>query len=128
LRIDVNLEDVTADEWGGEFVPIHIDGCILDETVFVHPSSRTLITADLAENFATAEGWYTRTYLKIAGIHGRVGFSRVLRPVYRDKAKALQSIDRLLECDFDRVILAHGDPIRVSGREAIRETYAWMKS
>src|SRR5687767_14542861 len=35
LRITHELEDVTAKTFNDELVPIHIDGCMLDETVFV---------------------------------------------------------------------------------------------
>ena len=126
LRIDADLESVTEREWGGELIPVHIDGCMLDETVFVHPASRTVISADLTENFATSDHLYTRTYLKLAGLHGRVGWSRFFRPLYRDRRAALRSVDRLLEHDFDRLIIAHGSPLGRDAKAGIRQTFAWM--
>ena len=82
---------------------------MLDETVFVHRPTRTLVSSDLMENFATSPHWMTRTYLKMSGIHGKIGWPRPLRVLYRDRKAATRSLDALLEHDFDRVVIAHGD-------------------
>ena len=37
--------------------------------------------------------------------------------VYRDRRAARRSFDALLERDFDRVIVSHGEPIESGGRE-----------
>jgi Domain of unknown function (DUF4336) len=126
LRIDADLGDVAPLEWGSALIPVTIEGCMLRETVFVHAASRTVISSDLAENFATSEHGLTRLYLKIAGVHGRVGWSRLLRFLYRDKAAARRSIDRLLTYDFDHLILAHGEPIRTDAKDAIRNTFSFL--
>jgi hypothetical protein len=85
-----------------------------------------VISSDLAENFATSDHWPTRMYLKVGGVHGKVGWSRLLRFVYRDHAAARRSVDALLAHDFDRVIVAHGDPITRDGKDAVRETFRFL--
>jgi N-methylhydantoinase B len=64
---------------------------MLKETVLFHPATRTLIGADLVENFETSDHLPTRLYLKISGIHGRVGWGRLMRFVYRDRLWAYLS-------------------------------------
>jgi hypothetical protein len=126
LKLTSTLEQVSAAPWASELAPLHIDGCALDETVFVHRPTRTLVASDITENFATSPHWPTRTYLKIAGIHGRVGFSRLLRFLYRDHRAARHSIDTLLAQDFDRIVHAHGDVIPGGGKPALQSTYAFL--
>lgn len=127
LRIDAELTETPDPGWGGALVPLHIDGSMLDETVFVHRPSRTLLSSDLLENFETSPHLGTRLYLKAAGIHGRVGWSRFLRPVYRDRLATRRSLERLLALDFDRIILAHGRVLEQGGPAAVREGFRWLR-
>ena len=108
LRIDSELSETPDTEWCGELIPVHIEGSMLDETVFVHRPTRTLVCADLIENFDSSPHLATRLYLKVAGLEDRVAFSRLLRPVYRDRRATRRSLERLLTLDFDRVVLTHG--------------------
>jgi hypothetical protein len=127
LRIDADLSEVPHEDWKGTLVPLTIDGSMLGETLFVHPRSRSVISSDLTENFpAAVDHAPTRIYLKASGVYGKIGWSRLLRFVYRDRKAARRSIDRLLEHDFDRAIIAHGAPIERDGKEAIRETFRWL--
>jgi hypothetical protein len=127
LRIDAALDD-QAQPFGDALRAIHIDGCTLDETVFVHGPSRTLITSDLTENFSEHAHLPTRLYLRASGVYGRVGWSRLLRWVYRDHAAARRSLDKLLACDFDAVVLAHGDLIAKDGRAAVQQTFEFLRA
>lgn len=104
-----------------------LDGCAFAEVVFFHEPSRTLISADLVENFETSEQWVMRAYLKAAGIYGRCGVSRLIKLMFRDKARSRRAIDRMLEWNPERITLAHGVPVLENGREALREAYAWLK-
>ncbi len=127
LRIDAELSEVPHPDWAKDLKPLFISGCGLRETVFVHPKSRTLITADLIENFQTSSShWWTRTYLRLGGIYGRTGFSRLLRFLYRDRPRARASLERVLAEDFDKILLTHGEPVTHGGKEALRLTYAWL--
>ncbi|MGO9830979.1 MAG: DUF4336 domain-containing protein [Myxococcaceae bacterium] len=126
LRIDAELSEVPHPDWGGALKPLFISGCGLRETVFLHPQSRTLIVADLVENFHSSDHWLTRLYLRAGGIYGRVGFSRVLRAIYRDRPRARASLERVFAEDFDKVLLTHGQPIRHAGKEAVRLAYDWL--
>jgi Domain of unknown function (DUF4336) len=126
LRIDAELSEVPHPDWAHDLKPVFISGCRLSETVFVHPKTRTLLTADLVENFRSSPHWYTRCYLRAAGVYKRVGFSRLLRWLYRDRPRARASLERVFAEDFDKILLAHGEPIPHGGKEALRLAYAWL--
>jgi len=127
LRIDAELSEAPHPDWATELKPFYISGCGLRETVFLHPRTKTLIVADLVENFARGSPhWFTRGYLRLAGLDGRAGFSRLFRFIYGNRPRARASLDRVLAEDFDRVLLTHGEPIPRGGKEAIRLAYAWL--
>jgi hypothetical protein len=123
LRIDA---DLGRDDFEGSLIPVHIDGCALDETVFVHPASRSIVSADLTENFTRCDHAITRAYLRAGGIYQRIGWSRLLRVLYRDRKAARRSIERLLEHDVDRCIIAHGEVIETGARAAITQTFEFL--
>jgi hypothetical protein len=126
LTLGSTLEQAASAPWAQELSPVHIDGCMLDETVFVHRATRTVVSSDLTENFATSPHWLTRMYLKASGIHGKIGWGRFLRVVYRDRAAARRSVDSLLAMEFDRVVIAHGDIIPTGGKDAVRSTFEFL--
>jgi hypothetical protein len=131
-RPDLNADALLGIEqdpsWRGEIEAMPIKGTMLGETAFVHHPSGTLICSDLIENFETSDDWYTRLYLKIGGIHGKPGLSRPLRMAFRDKKAARRSIDAILERPFERISLAHGDPLLHGGPGALRAAYTWLEA
>jgi hypothetical protein len=126
LRIDADLTKTADTAWCGALVPVHLDGSTLDETMFVHGSTRTLICSDLVENFQSSPHLGTRLYLKVSGLEGRVAAGGVVRLTYRDRPAARKSIERLLTLDFDRIILAHGQVLERGGPAALREAFRWL--
>ena len=127
LVIDRELGGETLPDWQEHIDTVLLEGTMLNETVFVHRPSRSLIVADLIENFETSAHWPTRAYLKLGGVHGKPGLSRPLRMIFRDKKRARRALDRILSWDFDRIVLAHGDILESGGNETLREAYAWLK-
>lgn len=127
LRLDASLEEAAAAPWASELTPVHIDGCLLDETVFVHRGSRSVVSADLTENFVSHRHLPTRLYLQASGTYGKIGWPRPLRIAYRDHAAARRSLDALMEHDFDRIVIAHGDVVARDGKAALRETFRFLE-
>jgi hypothetical protein len=126
LAFDALLSETPHADWRDELIPLTIRGCLLCETVFFHPRTRTLVTADLVENFAGSPHWPTRLYLKLAGLHGRIGWSRFLRVVYRDREVARACIDRLLTWPIERIVISHGDIVSGNPRDTIERAFAWL--
>jgi hypothetical protein len=127
LVIDRELGCETFPDWREQLDTALLEGTMLNEMVFLHRPSRSLIVADLIENFETSPHWPTRAYLKLGGIHGKPGLSRPLRMIFRDKKRARRALDRILSWDFDRIVLAHGDILESGGNETLREAYTWLK-
>lgn len=126
LKLDAFLGETPDVGWQGTLDQVRISGCMLQETVFFHPPSRTLISADFVENFESSPHWPTRMYLKASGVHGKPGVSRPIRWMFRDRDQAKTAIERVLSWNFERIVLAHGNPIAERGPEIVRESYAWL--
>ncbi|AOJ10077.1 DUF4336 domain-containing protein [Burkholderia mayonis] len=126
LRFGAVLTDTPHPEWRGDLELLTIEGCMLRETVFYHPTTRTLIACDLVENFRRSPHWLTRNYLRMGGILGHVGWHPLLRVVYRDRQVARACVDKLLEWPFERVALAHGDPLTDNAHDSVRQGMAWL--
>ncbi len=91
----------------------------------VHLPSRTLIIADLVFNFRPDErGWDRVFHRYIAGFKRYPGMSRIFRLCIKDRAAFLASIARLMEQDFDRIIVGHGKVIECNGKELLRRALA----
>jgi hypothetical protein len=127
LRIDVVLSDVvdvgqqpTVDLMGTHGIPR------LEEFVFLHRPSRSLLLTDLAFNIHHAPSWWTRTYLRLCGAYGRLAPTAVIQLLVRDRSALRASMDRVLGWDFDRVVPCHGEVLEHGGREALREAFSWL--
>lgn len=126
LRFDAFLDERPDAAWAGTLEQVRLRGCALHETVFFHRPSRTVISSDLVENFETSPHWGTRLYLKVCGIHGKPGVSRIMKPLFRDRAAARASLEQILAWDFERLVLAHGNLVTARAPDVVRESYAWL--
>jgi hypothetical protein len=99
---------------------------MLSETALFHRPSRTLVAADLLENFRSMEHGLTRAYLKMGGIYGKPGWHRFLRMIYRDYGAARRSVEAILERPIEQLVIAHGEPITSAPKDALREGLAFL--
>ncbi len=96
-----------------------------NEVVVLHRPSRTLIVTDLVFNFTETAPWWTRTVM--AGLLGYPGCrTTVLERWGTHRAVGREEVATLLEQDFDRLIMAHGEPIERGGKNALQRAFAWL--
>lgn len=127
LRFDAVLSDKAPAAWDGQIDQLVFRGFPLpNEVVFFHAASQTLIAADLAFNIQADSPRLTRLGFRALGGYGRLGPTWLERLLIRDRGAARASLARILEWDFERVIVAHGQVVEGGGREALRAGYAWL--
>jgi hypothetical protein len=109
-------------EWSGELEVFPLAGLpTLQEHVFLHIPSRTLIVADLVFNFDPEEtGWNYFFHHYLAGIKRYPGLSRVFRLYIRDRSAFCTSMAPVLAADFDRIIVGHGRIVERGGKALLR--------
>jgi hypothetical protein len=49
-----------------------------------------------------------------------------MRLMVRDRVAARMAAERILDWDFDRVIVAHGEVLERGGRDALRDALGWL--
>jgi len=100
----------------------------INEFVFLHRASRTLIVADLVFNLdVNRQNAIGQLLLKINGIYGRGGCSRIFRHYIKDRAAFRTSVDQLLTWDFDRLIPGHGGVVHTDGKPVLQAAMDWLK-
>lgn len=96
----------------------------LSEWVFLHRPSRTLVTTDLVFNVRGPLSPGTRLFFRLNRIHERFGPSRLFRWVFvKDKPAVAAAVSRILDWDFDRVVMSHGEVLESGGRDALRRGF-----
>lgn len=92
----------------------------LNEYVYLHHPSRTLIVADLVFNILHRERLFDRLVFRINGnVYGRLAPSGLLRLFIKDKTAFRRSIQKILEWDFERIIMGHGEIVHQNGKQML---------
>lgn len=130
-RKDLRFEGVLGDDapsaWSDEIEQHLFRGNpTMSEVVFFHRPSRTLLLTDLAFNVAADKTRGARLFYWLVGAAGRFGPHRLVRTMIRDHAAARTSIARILEWDFDRIIVTHGDVLARDGRQHFAAAFAFL--
>ncbi len=130
-RSDLPWAGTLADEapagWAGQIEQRLFQGFTLaNEVLFLHRASRTLLATDLVFNVGPEAPLSTRLLFRVLGGYDRFGSTRLERLLIRDRPAARASLERILEWDFERVILAHGRVLEEGGVEALRSGYDWL--
>ena len=131
-RRDLHFQRVLDGEpvaaWGDQVLHHLFAGApYLNEVVFLHRRTRTLLLTDLAFNVKPGPRNRARIFHWLVGATGRFGPHRILRAAIRDREAARGSLATILAWDFDRVIVAHGDVLEQDGREALRAGFAFLR-
>lgn len=131
LRPDLKFTDTLTDAplaaWSGVLDQLVVHGMPrVNEVVFLHRSSRTLLLTDLAFNLGADLPFLSRVLLRINGCYDRFACSRLLRSTIRDRAAVRASINRILAWDFDRIIVSHGRVVASGGKDLLREAYQFL--
>lgn len=129
LRIDGFLEDGLPAEVAATTRGLKIEGApSVDEHVFFHEPSRTLVVTDLLFNVTRPEGLVANVVLWLVGCRGRLAQSRTWRLFVKDRARAAKSARALLALPFDAAVVAHGDRIASGAHAPFARALAWMVS
>lgn len=97
----------------------------INEVAVLHRPSRTLVLTDLAFNLPPTAPLATRFLMRcVCGYPGCR--STLLERVGMRREVARREFATLLDLDFDRLIMAHGDPIETGARAALASAYEWL--
>jgi hypothetical protein len=127
------LRDDPPAEWGPDFDQAWFRGSVLmDEIVFFHRPTRTVILADLIEAFdddflREHWSWWRRPLAYLDGIvAGKGRAPGDWRLTFVDRAPARRARSKMLGWPCERVIMAHGQWRRSDGRALLERSFRWL--
>lgn len=121
------LSDAPHADWTGIIDQHLVRGMPrLNEVVFLHRASRSLIIADLAFNLGGERFSLLSLILRLGGTAGRFTPSRFCRSMMRDRPAVRASLATILGWDFDRIVVGHGPNIEAGGKDALRAAFAFL--
>lgn len=128
LRFDGTLGDEAEPGWASDLEQVLVRGCrIMWEVAFFHRPSRVLVLVDLIENMGDATpgtNWVLKFFWKYV-----FRMWNVAKPApeyqigWKDKSAARNSLEHILSWPFERVVMAHGEPLMKHAKDTVER--AW---
>jgi len=118
------LGTVADPGWEHDLGQVFVEGVpTLNETVWYHHKSRTLIVTDLCQHIAGDLPLSSRLYAGLMGVRRRPAVSNGVRLVIRDRAALARSLRQILQWDIERVVFAHNVILRENAYDALRRAF-----
>jgi len=129
LPLTGTLGDTPPPAWADDLDQLAFKGSrLIEEVLFLHRASRTLILDDLIQVHPSVRGKPLRNALfRLEGVtapQGGVGLDIRLTFTKRDLAR--RSLEKLLSWDFDKLIIAHGDCIEHDAKSFVEQAFRWL--
>ncbi len=131
-RFDRDLTNQPDNAWRQDIEQLIVKGSrVLEEVVFFHKSSRTLILADLIENFESHKlnSPLLRFLMKLAGNLDPDGKLPIdLQLSYWGRHDALcKAVETMLNWKPEKIILSHGRWYEANGTAELKRAFRWVQ-
>lgn len=127
------LADNPPADWAGQIDQAYFTNSpFLDELIFFHRSSRTVVIADLSQTFSEAFlklhwPWWMRFIARLSKMVEGWGYPPIdYRISFRHHASARLKIQALIDKHPERVVVAHGEIVRENGEVFLRRAFGWL--
>ena len=128
LNFDGDLGETPEPDWAVDIDQAPVRGSFLTEVEFFHRASGTAIFADLLQNLAP--DWFKGWRGVVARLDGicapHPGAPREWRATFFNRRAARASLQSILAWPIERVLIAHGDPVRTDGAAFVRGAFGWL--
>jgi hypothetical protein len=101
---------------------------VVEEVVFFHRESATLILTDLMLNVHIEhQSWFSRLMARFDQVSfPNGGVPRLFRLSMKDRTVARIAAKKMLDWNPKKIIFCHGDLFTESGGEQIKQKFAWL--
>lgn len=89
----------------------------INECVFFHLASKTLVVTDLFFHLTKAKGLGAWIILQLFGTYRKFGISKFYLRFAEDKSAFRKSLGEIAALDFVNIVMAHGEPVTSNARE-----------
>jgi hypothetical protein len=129
LAFAAELGDAPDPAWAGQIEQVVFRGSrILDEVVFCHRASRSVLVADLVQRLEPAQvSPWLRGPLRVWGVVGERGTTPLeWRWLWWDRVAGRAALAQALAWSPDRLVVAHGACVAENGRDALATGLRWL--
>jgi hypothetical protein len=128
---DGDLGDVAPPEWAGQVDQVVMAGNVItQEVVFFHRASGTVLFVDLVQQLPPK--WFAGWRAIIAKLDLMVGAEpsvpRKFRLAFTNRKVARDALERILVWPVDKVLMAHGTPVKSDGAAFLRRAFGWLRT
>lgn len=130
INFTADLKDFPKAQWQNEIDQLIFKGSrVMQEVVFFHKPSKTLILTDLIENFD--ENYFTGfkgLIAKLSGIVAPNGKTPIdwRMSFFFGKKQARECFERILAWQPERIIVAHGKNIETNAVDFLKKSFKWL--
>lgn len=129
LQFDAQLRNKPAAAWADDIDQVAFRGSFaMEEVVFFHKKSRTVIVGDLIQRHAAEKmlGW-KGLLMRIDGLVGPHGSTpREWRLSFLNRRPARAARQKVMNWEPDRLLIAHGECVKSCAREVISDALSWI--
>lgn len=129
LHFDAELGDEPAAAWATDIDQVIFRGSLaMEEVVFFHRESRTVIICDLIQRHpATAVTGWKGVLMKLDSLVGEHGSTpREWRASFLRRGKARAAREKVLGWNPERLLIAHGECAQTNASKIIEEALGWI--
>lgn len=131
VSFDADLGDSPEPAWEEDLDQLVFRGSrFMEEIVFFHRASRTVVLADLIENFEPGKlSGLFGAFARLGGVTDPDGKAPIdLRLTFLGrKNESRASLETMLDWGPEKVIMAHGRPYLQDGAAELRRAFRWLK-
>lgn len=116
-------------QWDSEVACIPIHGTRMNESVFIHRASSTLVVTDLVFHLKAAFQGLMGTFMRWNRIgDGLFGPSRLFQYVFTsDRRKVALSMEQVLKESFEKVVMNHGEVLMEGGKDRMKRAFSYLE-
>ncbi|MEX2500358.1 MAG: DUF4336 domain-containing protein [Wenzhouxiangellaceae bacterium] len=123
-----DLSKLQSLPWSQELESVFVAGLpVLNETVWFHIPSGTLILADLLFSFSRTNSVANRAVARLLGVFDQLGMSRTMRWSVKSKDDFKTSIDQIKSWDIRKIILVHDQIVERDAKEQLDQAFYWIE-
>lgn len=122
-----SLPRTVIQEWSPDLDQVFFEGLpVLEETVWFHAPSGTLILTDLCQWWQGELPFAAGLYARLTSVRARLAVPRTVRLLIKDRPAARASAARILAWPIERAVVAHNSIIARDAMPAVRNALGYF--
>jgi Domain of unknown function (DUF4336) len=122
------LQALPEPSWQEDLEQLFFAGMpLVNETVWFHKPSRTLIVTDLLQYYQGDLSFGLKIYAKLTGTSKQLAVPKTVRWLVKDRIAALASAQKILNWPFERVVVAHNVILETDAYTTVEKAFESFK-